>query len=127
MTQSEKLQKLVDQSISNGYEKFIHVNLKDQKMADRFEATQFQVTWFVRGGYPKFVQDTYSLIFNHDFAKALFPGMITFPKAQFDTLDGERFIEYAGGMDAWQHHLQQAVISEDPISYMYEQVFGNAV
>lgn len=67
------------------------------------------------------------IIFNHDFARALF---------------GDVKIEVYGGLwtkdmpkpttielhqvDAYLHHLQQAVISEDPIGYMYNEAIGDA-
>lgn len=56
-----------------------------------------------------------SLIFNHDFARALFGE------------EPQHEIEQAGPpdiLDNFEHHLQQAVISKDPIDYMYKTIFG---
>ncbi len=63
------------------------------------------------------------LLFSHDFAKAVF---------------GEKYVcincgkirstpsNYCGGHELfeviWQHHLQQAVISKDPIEYYYKHI-----
>lgn len=52
------------------------------------------------------------LIFNHDFAKAVF-GDEPYYRFDGDTLDTPR---------QWQYHLQQMVIAEDPIKYLGENV-----
>ena len=50
------------------------------------------------------------LIFNHDFAKALWGGATNEAAAFKDSLD------------EWQYHLQQMVISDDPIKYLGENI-----
>lgn len=51
-------------------------------------------------------QNWRNIIFNHDFAKALWGGM---PINQFPLL-------------AWEFHLQQMVIADDPIRYLGEHL-----
>lgn len=51
------------------------------------------------------------LIFNHDFAKALWP-------PDDETLEG--FTSTDNPM--WQYHLQQMVIAQDPIKYLSENI-----
>lgn len=61
-----------------------------------------------------------SLIFNHDFARALFGDTWTSENCQevsYEEMDYK----------PWEYHLQQAVISDNPIDYMYQAVFGDAV
>lgn len=55
------------------------------------------------------------LIFNHDFARALFGECTDW----HEPLIGE----YRVPQNGMEHHLQQAVISKDPIDYMYNVVF----
>lgn len=54
----------------------------------------------------------YAIIFNHDFAKALWGGEIQVVPADPYTRVN------------WKYHLQQMVIADDPIDYAYEAVFG---
>lgn len=71
--------------------------------------------------------DVATVIFNHDFAKALF-GEAMFTQ-YVDNIQGfpgkdardEGTIE----MYIYEYHLQQAVISDNPIDYMYQAVFGD--
>ena len=49
----------------------------------------------------------YDVIFNHDFAKALWGEEYK----RMCKYDPEEYI-------AWEHHLQQMVIAEDPIKYL---------
>lgn len=59
---------------------------------------------------------SYILIFNHDFARALFGEREFYPDGEL-TLGALR---NAG----FEYHLQQAVVSKDPMGYMYGAVFG---
>jgi hypothetical protein len=59
------------------------------------------------------------LIFNHDFAKALWPGdEIVYRAEVFETPDGIGD-EY---LALWEIRLQQMVISEDPIKYLGDNI-----
>ncbi len=54
-----------------------------------------------------------TLIYNHDFAKALW-GETTNTAG---TLDNR-----VSALDGWQYHLQQMVIADDPIKYLGENI-----
>lgn len=58
--------------------------------------------------------NVYSVIFNHDFAKALWGDEYW----EEYTFNGE----YATPKPTWALHLQQMVISEDPIKYLGENI-----
>lgn len=63
------------------------------------------------------------LIFNHDFAKALWGETGRYYHYDQRTLVDESHREvYA--LDGWKHHLQQMIIADNPIDYAYAQVFG---
>jgi len=51
----------------------------------------------------------YSIIFNHDFAKSLWPGNILFDEGGVKVVTKEPL---------WKHHLMMMVIAEDPIEYL---------
>lgn len=54
------------------------------------------------------------IIFNHDFAKALWPGK------------GLGIMEYRRGREVeaehWRYHLQRMVVADDPIKYLGENI-----
>lgn len=59
------------------------------------------------------------LIFNHDFAKALWGEKHSAHEGQFvDGAHGMRWIP------DWQYHLQQMVIADDPIKYLGDHLNG---
>lgn len=101
MNNEEILRKAIEKAIKNGY----------------------PPTW----GYPMFnlegkmVSPDYNVIYSHDFAKAFFGGqdydyyiedIHAFSKSDLDLKEGR-----VRGK-AWQYHLQQMVITEDPIKYL---------
>lgn len=55
-------------------------------------------------------------IFNHDFARALFGE----EPCEFDSM----MIVMQSPPVEWIYHLQRAVISDNPMDYMYKAVFG---
>jgi len=119
MTQSEKLEALVRKAIDGGWQDLTHTmewDTADQQW--RYDAI---------GGEEWHSQiDLNTVIFNHDFAKALFGDNISeavdsaFMSASFSS---ELDIDQAGLVTIWQYRLQQAVIAEDPVGYMYGVVF----
>lgn len=70
---------------------------------------------------------TFEILFNHDFARSLFGngpncaycGLPPHSMHPNPCPEGSNIWPYL-----WEHHLQQAVISDDPIGYMYGVVFG---
>lgn len=121
MTQAKKLEALVRKAVANGLQYAPRTKLV---------GISNDVDWILEGDtiyfQPSVYVDLKELLFNHDFARALF---------------GNGKIEVYGGLwtkgmpkpttielhqvDAYLHHLQQAVVSDDPIGYMYKEVFGD--
>lgn len=60
-----------------------------------------------------------SLIYNHDFAKALWPETEVSKVTRSDMFTdiGDHIVQ-----PAWQYHLQQMVIADDPIEYLGENL-----
>lgn len=66
-------------------------------------------------------RDVWWLIFNHEFAKALWPTVETrrCVNGCADPYTGmESYIE----QDDWVYHLQQMVIAEDPVAYLADHI-----
>lgn len=76
-------------------------------------------------GVGSFTTTTETVIFSHDFARALFGDGETPPELiyKFNTVLGHADEYYYVG-SLMQYHLQQAVISPNPIKYMYVSVFN---
>lgn len=115
MTTANKLQKLIERAIEDGL-------VVPEWVQGPAHYTQSLLQ----------LDKAYSLIFNHDFAKALFgEEIVTDMKNKYDLLNAGVTTEdhEPTGTDydfpVWMWHLQQAVVSDSPIAYMYEQVFGN--
>jgi hypothetical protein len=68
---------------------------------------------------PVMSYEYYYPIFNHDFAKALFDEGTHYCKCSYEdfTCGESHEIDYE-----WQYHLQQMVISDDPIKYLGESI-----
>ena len=105
MTQSEKLQKLIQKAIDGGF--------KGKGLLSP-PSSQFIVD-------PREIP---LLIFNHDFARALFGEEPEYGIRRYSSSAGEITRQDAGMFIPWKLHLQQAVISDDPIGYMYDAAFS---
>jgi len=106
MTQAEKLEALVRKAVDGGWQQGIGVKYS------RTNGGTDRVTGLVDG-----LEYEPTRIFNHDFARALFGENRVADRK--DSLGNPVLIR---GM---QWHLQHAVISDNPIDYMYEAVFGD--
>ena len=108
MTQADKFKTLLTKAIANGYvaETGTFDNV-DGTNADYITRMVFE---------PCCAEDgicLYHIIFNHDFARALF---------------GDKVIHSVTRLEKYKKYelvLMQAVISDDPIDYMYKAVFGD--
>lgn len=58
------------------------------------------------------------IIFNHDFAKALWGEHTETMTVQNNTLNVKQVID----MDGWRYHLQQMVVAKDPIKYLGDNI-----
>lgn len=103
MTQAEKLEALVRRAVDSGWhERGTDVeNIVREALHECYE--------------PEF--SVIDIIFNHDFARALFGDETVYIPY------GHERGEYHE-LPRFKHELQQAVINEDPIGYMYGEVFG---
>lgn len=67
-----------------------------------------------------------SVIYSHDFAKAIWPGDNSeYVKAWNQSAKSHLDMPVLNPLDYypdWQYHLQQMVISEDPIKYLEENI-----
>ncbi|RTK93202.1 hypothetical protein EKI60_06250 [Candidatus Saccharibacteria bacterium] len=101
MSTQEILEKAIQKAIDGGWEHGIpadHLQIVEDK-----------------GGILFYYQNPpYDLIFNHDFAKALWgeeAGVLNFPEGKIHLQS-----------PLWQYHLQQMVIADDPIKYLGENL-----
>lgn len=62
------------------------------------------------------------ILFNHDFAKAYFKGEHAYCNAcgRHHETYGDCDMGCGNNQEAWEFHLQQAVLSEDPLLYYYQ-------
>lgn len=120
MTQAEKLEALVRRAVEGGWTrheklmKFLEdAVLNDYHVLETDNDHQVHV---------------FAIIYQHDFARALFgsePFHILGVMGMAEQYRGELTnIQEVVSMTNSEYHLQQAVISNDPIDYMYEAVFG---
>ena len=110
MTKEEIFRKTIEKAVKNGWKKdlFRSVDIDIQIPAD------FENLIIGEKGQYRF-GSVIELIFNHDFAKALWG----FDNKVCPVLkDGERMDNKEKIIPAWQYHLHQMVLKEDPILYL---------
>jgi len=95
------LEQAITKAIAGGWEVDLETVLPE--MAKKYSLYGLQYTGFS------------SLLFNHDFAKALWG-------EEGQTLTGLRCSAQDGVIPYWQYHLQQMVIAPDPIQYLGENL-----
>lgn len=109
MTEAEKLEALIKKAVENG---FVGV---EQSINTPKSYAEHLLDWPF---------GEYDLIFRKDFARALF-GEQGFGGEFTGKYPNPHLDKRGGAQRGWQYHLQQAVISVDPIGYMYGVVFGD--
>lgn len=104
MTNQEILTKAIQEAIDGGWKpSYLHKVIEGQEASYILENRDIS---------------DYDIIFDHDFAKALF-GEVEQSHGYFD----KKHHMYLGLPEpAWQYHLQQMVIAEDPIKYLGENL-----
>lgn len=138
MTDEQKLEELVRRAVENGLDEHTYHSLP---------ISAFHIDLEV-GILGKFFSDdgeeidVATVIFSHDFARALFGEYPTYVTQGFERYDvgkdvkswlgpakeaikDESFTTGALTYRALEYHIMQAAISKDPIDYMYKVVFGN--
>lgn len=105
MTPQQILTKAIGKAIANGWEP----NDGEHTTADFLNIKPHE--W----KYAGMKQSIPWLIFDHDFAKALWNTPIFAPA-------GELYFATRDGKAEWQYHLVQMVVAEDPIAYLGENL-----
>lgn len=125
MTQQQKLEALIEKAIESGWYVRGGKVTEMHFLPNAGKGIWSQIyTWQKEtdnqlGTGLHVVGGLYDFIFNHDFAKALF-GDDMHTEWSSTGPDWSPLIET--DLYEWQYHLQQAVISDDPIGTMYEAV-----
>jgi hypothetical protein len=111
------LTKAIQKAIEGGWEQnlhYLHGNLKDKEAIFMKWVSNLELA----GDHAYYNYDEYfcvlELIFNHDFAKALWGECTTWFNNQY----GPGIVP----KDGYQFHLQQMVIADDPIAYLGENI-----
>jgi hypothetical protein len=115
MTNQEILLKAWNLATDNGWEfdNLDKCEVRIEKITDTVMTNWYRYVFTLRGNYIREI-DAERVIFDQDFAKALW-GDAGLPN----------FTEFAKAINApeyWQYHLQQMVISEDPIEYLGKNI-----
>lgn len=104
MTRQEVLEKAIQKAIDGGWaadsEGYTPDNLAKYMLSDSLNNSGYALE---------------TIIFNHDFAKALWGDS----KPTATRTDNTILLDYHYG---WDHHLQQMVIAEDPIKYLEDNL-----
>lgn len=121
MTNKEILEKAIKKAIDGGWKQdlhWIHGNTQDKNDTFMQWVSNLEIT----GNHAYYNYDEYfcvlELIFNHDFAKALWgehPAYVVNRKVYVGINGGDELSTY-------QAYLQQMVIAEDPIKYLGEHL-----
>ena len=127
MNQAEKLKKVIEYAVERGWHDFTEQPEKIKSIeftGDRvFIACSFGKESDTMGVIVADNRKYRDILFSHDFAKAVFG---------FDTESGtakinpETELDQWGKLTKWARHLQQAVISEDPIQYYFDHINSKA-
>lgn len=112
MTNQEILTKAISQAIEGGYTPDGITDVTNFRPTIRNGQTW--VRWFNDNGQ-EVIQDLEHVIYNHDFAKALWGSETT-------DLDTYRLMEQPRDIYPWKYHLMQMVIANDPIKYLGENI-----
>lgn len=116
MSNKEILEKAIQKAIDGGYSDLVTDGVEVLGI-DEF-GEYLKLKGKLQGYYDCAI---YQLIFNHDFAKAIWD---TYPKrvhivSHGRGKDGNERIEE---LPMWKYHLQQMVVSDDPIQYLGENI-----
>lgn len=116
MTEAEKLEALIRKAVDGGFYEFAGGMFGKPEFVvlpeDRFGHIKVHVK-----DWPSEYYSAEAIIFNKDFTRALFGEE---PEYEMDLYRPEG---YQINLKNFEWHLQQAVISDDPIDYMYHAVF----
>jgi hypothetical protein len=103
MTNRKIITKAIKKAESNGYESEVYFRWEDYDGEVDFADWEYH-------------EHIYELIYDHDFAKALWG------EAVYGTLAELRGDAPPNKLPHWKYHLQQMVIADDPIKYLGENM-----
>ena len=110
MTQEDKIKKIIEKAVENGWEHLgFSIALKKQKRGE------VDLGW-TEENWIRYIsnEEYYKTVFSHSFAKAIWG------ESYFKDFSGN--FGKPGEFITWQYHLQKAVISDDPIDYYYKNM-----
>lgn len=119
LTDQEILEKAIQKAIDGGWS--FYAGVFDGITHDAVTG-EFQVRFEMDKGlasYPNLIQ----ILYSHDFAKALWGEEMILMDfyAKFEEFVADSKL-MSWTLPAWQYHLQQMVIAEDPIQYLGENI-----
>lgn len=117
MTNKEILEQAIQKAIDGGWKPLYAFTYKEDLLATDWEVSVLakSITWIRKPGkYPHLLQPSYDLIFNHDFAKALW--------GESDAATTNQRRDLHIGLSGWKLHLQQMVIAENPLEYLKDNM-----
>lgn len=121
MTNKEILEKAIQKAIDGGYEGWGWPSSQDLL---KWEWDDEDKVFSDGKGCDYESINLEAVIFNHDFAKALWGEASTsdklWHKIEAPMENGRDYLLHV--MPSWQYHLQQMVISDDPIKYLGEHM-----
>jgi hypothetical protein len=117
MNKEQILKKAIEKAVGNGYKNRF------------FERNGWEINYFGTGDkddIEAMIQcgegasfDLYTIIFNHDFAKAFWGETeIYYARGESTITDQDYNNEFEYEIFIWQHHLQTMVLEPDPIKYL---------
>lgn len=121
MDNKEILEKAIQKAIDGGW-----VPVGGAAWCDAEGCTFHDKPTLWSAGEPEEYPRTYEIIFNHDFAKALWGEELKRIVIGAELADGEEEWGVPWNIDEevpnWQYHLSQMVIAPDPIKYLQENI-----
>ncbi len=120
----KKLKKVIEYAVENGWTYANGAEFAVDKVVHGWDITIFNDDGMV-------TTELFTILFSHDFAKAVFGEKPTcsFDGSEFSGLNKIDQCKLNGHapwdvfvLEAWEYHLQQAVISEDPIEYYFDYI-----
>lgn len=107
MTNQQILEKAIQKAIDGGWNKASNIEKVEYKDSMGVVVFSYYDSNVV-GAY-----DPYRIIFNHDFAKALWPGNILLDEGGVKIVTKEPL---------WRHHLMMMVVDPDPLVYLSQHI-----
>ena len=112
-----KLKKIIEYAVERGYG-YSPSKIEVKRVPPN---RGIMLAYFYGDNYIPSPQDytLYEILFSHDFAKAVF-GEETITYIDFESDNSTETQMLPGPVKSYVYHLQQAVISKDPIDYYYQ-------